>query len=222
MTTHELHATSSADHMTPRRLLKRLVFGASFVVASPVIFAAWLEKRLTDGNTVFAGASQLMALLPGRVGVYLRSAYYYTLLELCSWQIHIGFGSLFTHRAASLSSNVSMGAYCVIGHADIGSDVVMASRISIPSGKRQHLDESGRFSIEPRFERVAVGAGTWVGEGAIIMADVGAHCIVAAGAVVVDKMPPLCIVGGNPARVLRRVDLEGGTLSGGSYVEGAH
>ena len=79
----------------------------------------------------------------------------------------------------------------------------MASRISIPSGRRQHLDESGRLCSEPRFERVEVGTGSWIGEGVIIMANVGEHCIVSAGAVVLNDMPGACLLAGNPAAVVR-------------------
>jgi acetyltransferase-like isoleucine patch superfamily enzyme len=97
-----------------------------------------------------------------------------------------------------------MGAYCVIGHARIGDEVMMASRVSIPSGKRQHLDEAGRLSPgTTRFDTVVVGSRSWVGEGAIIMADVGRACVVSAGAVVGKPVPDGCLVGGNPARVIR-------------------
>lgn len=198
--------------MSVRRFLKRLVFGASLVVTSPLILAAWLEKRIGAGEGVFVGLSQFLALIPGYVGTCLRAAYYYASLEKCSWEIHVGFGSIFTHRGASLGPNVSMGAYCVIGHADIGGGAMLASRISIPSGKRQHIDESGRFSSTPRFDRVAIGSGCWIGEGAIIMADVGANSIVSAGAVVVNEMPAACLLAGNPARVIKELTRDADAL----------
>src|SRR5262245_42299430 len=148
--------------MSARRMLKRLAFCACLVVASPLTLAVWLEKRLSNGEAVFVCASQLLALIPGLVGTYLRAAYYYASLDKCSWEIHVGFGSVFTHRGASVGSNVSMGVFCVIGQADIGENVMMASRISIPSGKRQHIDDCGRLQAVPRLDRVAVGRGGWV------------------------------------------------------------
>ncbi len=192
-----------AIKMSATRFLKRLVFGISLVVVSPMILAAWIEERVTSGEAVFVFLSQLLALIPGLVGTYLRGAYYYGTLEDCSWQVHIGFGSVFTFRGASVGPHVSMGAYCVIGHARIGDHVMMASRISIPSGRKQHIDESGNLSSEPRFESVAVGKGSWIGEGAIIMANVGEHCIVSAGAVIVNEMPGASLLAGNPATVVR-------------------
>lgn len=189
--------------MSARRFLKRVLFGASLVLASPMILAGWFERRVSNGEAVFACAGQLLALIPGLVGTYLRAAYYYASLENCSWEIHVGFGSIFTHRGASLAENVSMGAYCVIGHANVGPNVMMGSRISIPSGKRQHFDKSGRITTESHFDTVRIGGGCWIGEGAIILASVGEGCIVSAGAVVIKDMPDACIIGGNPARIIR-------------------
>jgi len=83
---------------------------------------------------------------------------------------------------------------------------MIGSRVSIPSGKRQHLDDAGKLAARTRFETVSVGPQSWVGEGAILVASVGSECIVAAGAVVTNEMPSRCLIGGNPARVIRELD----------------
>ena len=91
----------------------------------------------------------------------------------------------------------------MIGHADLGAGVMTGSRVSIPSGKRQHFGAQGDVVTETRYDRVGIGARCWVGEGAIVLADVGADSIVAAGAVVVKPIPASCLAGGNPAQILR-------------------
>lgn len=50
-----------------------------------------------------------------------------------------------------------------------------------------------------------IGKYCQIGARSIIMPGItiGDHCIVAAGAVVVKDVPPRCIVGGNPAKILR-------------------
>jgi acetyltransferase-like isoleucine patch superfamily enzyme len=191
--------------MQVRRIFKLLVFAIGLAVILPFATLTWVERRLMTGEGVFTLVSQLLALVPGYPGIVLRAAFCYLSLDQCSWEVHVGFGSIFTHRRVTLGQHASVGAYCVIGHADIGERVMMASRVSIPSGKRQHLDDDGRMSREPRFDRVTVGNDSWVGEGAIILADVGRGCIVSAGAVVTSAMPESCVVGGNPARVLGQV-----------------
>lgn len=186
------------------RAVKRIVFGVFVILVSPLVLATWLEKRVASGEQVFAFCTHLLAILPGLPGTYARGAYYFGVLDNCSWETHVGFGTVFTHRSATLRRGASVGCYCVIGHADIGEGVMMGSRVSVPSGKRQHLGEVGGPSSDVRhFDRVSIGEGSWIGEGAIVLADVGRRCIVSAGAVVTGPAPDDSVVGGNPARVLR-------------------
>jgi acetyltransferase-like isoleucine patch superfamily enzyme len=192
--------------VTVRSPLKRIVFSVSAVLVSPLVALAWIERRALRSEGIFVAFAQLLALAPGQVGSYLRGAYYYGTLSRCSWETHIGFGSVFMHRGASVGPRTSMGAYCVIGHANIGEEVMMGSRVSIPSGKRQHLDDAGKMTSSTKFETVTIGDLTWVGEGAIVMADVGKHSIVSAGAVVTKIAPANSLIGGNPASVIRELD----------------
>jgi acetyltransferase-like isoleucine patch superfamily enzyme len=193
--------------MSLARLLKHCLFAAAVLVVWPLWLMAWLERRLGPGEEVFLFGAQLLALMPGLPGAFLRSAYYVGTLERCHWEVRVGFGSIFVKRAASLARHASMGNYCVIGNADIGEGVMIGSRVSVPSGKRQHFDESGRLSAEAgNFDRIRIGARSWIGEGAIVMADVGAQSVVGAGAVIVSAVPGSSLVSGNPARVLRELD----------------
>jgi acetyltransferase-like isoleucine patch superfamily enzyme len=185
-------------------VVKATVFVVALVLVAPLVIFTRLEEWLSRGEFVFTGCAQLLALMPTRFGGILRAAFYFGTLRRCSWQTNLGFGSLFTHRGATVSQFVSTGAYCVIGHADIGPHTMLASRVSIPSGKRQHFDDDGAIVSEARYDSVRIGAGCWIGEGAILLAAVGARCVVSAGAVVTKEMPGNCIVGGNPAQVLRQ------------------
>jgi acetyltransferase-like isoleucine patch superfamily enzyme len=190
--------------MSTAGVLKVVVFAVAAAIVAPLWAAAWLEHRLRWGSQLFRFGAELLALAPGLPGAYLRAAYYWVTLERCSWETHVGFGSVLVRRDATLGRRVSMGCYCVIGNADIGEGAMIGSRVSVPSGRRQHLGEDGRpSSDEGHFDRVSIGARCWIGEGAIVMADIGRSSIVAAGAVVSSPMPDGAVVGGNPARVLR-------------------
>lgn len=189
--------------MSLRRTAKGIAFAVAFVLLLPLIVLTWLEKRL-GAELVFVTVSQLLSLLPGPLGAPFRAAYYAATLDECSWEVSIGFGSQFTHRHARVGSHVSTGRYCIIGHAVIEPNVRIASRVSVPSGKHQHVDAGGDVVAETRFESVRIGADSWIGEGAIVLADVGRRCIVAAGAVVVRAVDDDQVVGGNPAKQLRQ------------------
>lgn len=191
--------------MTVKRLLKVAVFTVCLILVSPMIVLVWLEKRFSRAEYVFTFCAQLLATLPGAPGTFMRGAYYFGTLESCSWETHVGFGSVFTHSGGSLGPHASMGSYCIIGHAQIHAQVMIGSRVSMPSGKRQHLDEDGNLTADTRYETITVGERTWIGEGAIVMADVGPGCIVSAGAVVLAQIPANVVAGGNPARVLKEL-----------------
>lgn len=97
-----------------------------------------------------------------------------------------------------------MGSYCIIGTVAIEDEVMMASRISITSGKHQHFDESGNIVAAPRFDKITIGRKTWIGEGAIILANIGSNCIVSAGTIVINEASQSrLLIAGNPGRIIK-------------------
>lgn len=55
--------------------------------------------------------------------------------------------------------------------------------------------------------RVAIGEGTWIGEGASILScSIGRNCVIGANAVVVHDVPDYCVVAGIPARIIKRYE----------------
>jgi len=159
-----------------------------------------------DKDRAFRETYELVAFWPGIIGTVAR-------YMLCSWNfqhtgenLYIGIGTLFSHASNIIGDNVYIGPGCSIGKVDIGNDVLIASHASIMNGGRQHgYDEICRSIREQPgvWPTIRIGTGAWIGERAIVMADVGEHSIVGAGSVVTKPVPPYCIVAGNPARILR-------------------
>jgi acetyltransferase-like isoleucine patch superfamily enzyme len=56
---------------------------------------------------------------------------------------------------------------------------------------------------EGEVTHITIGAASWIGAGAVVMADVGRDSIVGAGAVVTKPIPESVIAAGVPARVIR-------------------
>ena len=173
----------------------------------PCVFTVWIEKYFAQSKeTIFAFWAHFFAIVPGLAGVFLRRAFYRLVLDKCSLNCHIGFGSIFTHRQVIIEDNVSIGLYAVIGSASIGKNCEIASRVSIPSGKHQHArDQGGKWTaFDPnRMTQTRIGPNVWVGEGAIVMANIGRGSLVGAGAVVTRDVPENVLVAGNPAKVLK-------------------
>ncbi|MEZ5740490.1 MAG: hypothetical protein R3E68_14265 [Burkholderiaceae bacterium] len=183
-----------------KKMLKRGVFLAFLLAVSPLVLASWLEKQLLGGaERVFVIGAHLVALMPGFVGSLMRSAYYWATLDECHWETNIGFGTVFSHRGASVGPYLVTGSYCMLGHVDIGRGVQLASRVSIPSGRRP---KPGAQAGSPVWEYapMPIGADARIGESAVVLAPVGARAIVGAGSVVEQPVPQAQCVAGNPAR----------------------
>jgi acetyltransferase-like isoleucine patch superfamily enzyme len=167
-----------------------------------------IESWLSNREDIFLGWGQFFSLIPGMPGNYLRKCYYFLTLRACSLTCQICFLSYFTQRAAEVGEQVYVGARTSIGIATIGNGTLIGSRVSILNGGRQHeFGPDGKLTpcAPSSLPRVHIGEETWIGEGALLMADIGSRCIVATGSVVSSPVPDGIIVGGNPARLIGRV-----------------
>jgi acetyltransferase-like isoleucine patch superfamily enzyme len=177
------------------------------VVALPAATSR-LESRVSRREECFLFWAQLFALVPGLPGKYLRKCYYKLTLSAFSLSSEVGFLSLFIHRGAEVGRRVYVGSGTSVGLATIKDGALVGSRVSLLSGKNQHrLGPDGRLTpCDPScLQRVRIGEESWIGEGAVVMADVGDRCIIAAGSVASSPTPDGCLVGGNPARFVRRI-----------------
>lgn len=167
-------------------------------------FVGWyvLTGRRRNG---FRSLLQLFCFLPGRIGSGLRAALLRGTAAHCGSDLTIELGTLFSDPQVELGKNVYIGAFCNIGWAKIEDYVLLGSNVHIISGK--HVHDFDRTDIPIALQggsrtQVTVGYGAWVGNGAILMADVGAECVIGAGSVVVQPVPAWSIAVGSPARVV--------------------
>ena len=182
-----------------RARIKKLIDGIAIVIMAP---AAGL-CRVTG---TFSFWSQTVSLIPGTIGVTLRRAFYHLVLPTCEANVCISFGTTISHRTTRLHRNAYIGNYCTLGDVTIEEDALIASNVSIMNGCRQHGTERLDIPIREQpgvYEPVTIGADSWIGERAVVAANVGRHCIVGVGAVVTKPLPDYAVAVGVPARVIR-------------------
>jgi maltose O-acetyltransferase len=101
------------------------------------------------------------------------------------------------NERARLGSNIS-----------IGNDVMIAPEVYVlHTGHGYDItDVSMRFQPELHYERTVIEDDVWIGARALILPGrkIGKGSIVAAGSVVTKDVPPYTVVGGNPAREIRK------------------
>ena len=184
-----------------RHSIKRIVQGIALVIAFiPAMLT--LFGRLPAVYSFFA---QAFALGPGLPGSYLRAAYYKLTLRECSIDITIWFGTYFVHPDTSVGKLVSIGSYCVVGRCAIGPRSQIGSHVLIPSGRRQHLRNPDGTLSDCLAGESLMGADCWIGDSAVVMAEVGDGATVGAGSVVTRPVPPQIVVAGNPARPVEKM-----------------
>lgn len=191
-----------------KALIKSLLLGFMTLLALPVLIGYQLLRPLSQKDSLFAGCAQLLSLVPGKLGSYLRVAVYRLLMQQCGPNCYIGFGALFSQQGTELADGVYIGPQCNIGLCRIGADTLLGSGVHVLSGKNQHniTDPTKAYKDQGgRFEKISIGQNCWLGNGAIVMASIGDGSIVGAGAVVTEAVPPGVVVVGNPARIVRQV-----------------
>jgi virginiamycin A acetyltransferase len=186
-------------------LLKNLLKLIFIMLVVPLVTLFLLTPK-TSRRGVFSSISQFISLFPGKSGSMFRIAFYSITMTHCKNVGNIYFGTLFSDPDTELYDNVYIGPQCNIGKCIIGKDTLIASGVHILSGKKQHSFDDIDTLIQQQggnYEKITIGKDCWIGNGAIIMANIGDKCIVAAGSVVVKDVASLSVVGGNPHKIIK-------------------
>jgi acetyltransferase-like isoleucine patch superfamily enzyme len=186
--------------------LKRLACVVATVILAPEFLSYWIRSRLWGRDRALEGSSQTLSLIPGIVGQVFRRAFLTRVLDYCHPDTTVEFGTIFSKAGTRIDEDVYIGPRCHIGWAHLERDVLIAASVHIPSGPMTHgtADPVRRIQDQPGLlQQIRIGAGTWVGSGAVIMADVGSDSIIGAGAVVTKPIPDRVLAAGVPARVVR-------------------
>jgi acetyltransferase-like isoleucine patch superfamily enzyme len=175
---------------------------------------AGLVTADTPGGRAFRrfGDGSIMAFPPGAVfgegGIEVGED------TLIGQQVTLSAGTLPGQDLFELTL-LTIGDRCVIGRGShivahqsvaIGDDVWTGPYVYITDQNHGYEDPGtpigGQFPVN---RSVSIGAGSWLGAGAIILpgARIGRNVVVAAGAVVRGDVPDRCVVAGVPAKIVR-------------------
>jgi virginiamycin A acetyltransferase len=189
-----------------KAILKALANGFALVLVLPAVALYQCGRSILGAEKVFPGWSQALSLVPGLTGAYLRRAFYKLVLPYCGTDSFLGFGTIFSHSTAEVGARAYVGPGCCLGDVILGDDVLLGSHVSIMNGSAQHGIDRLDIPIREQpgvWPRVTIGRDTWIGDRAVVMADVGEHCVIGAGSVVTKPIPDYAIAVGTPARVVR-------------------
>jgi acetyltransferase-like isoleucine patch superfamily enzyme len=111
-----------------------------------------------------------------------------------------------------IGSNSIVGIGCtIIGPLEIGNDVMLAQNIVI-SGLNHGYE---MIDIPPSKQKtvtkkITIGDNVWIGANSVVTAGVtiGKHAIIGAGSIVTKDIPEYTVSVGNPAKIVKRYNLQ--------------
>ena len=193
-----------------RETIKLAFRGLAVLAVLPRVLVYAIMSSAVGRDHALEGATQSLARVPGLRGEYLRRAFLGRVLKRCAPSAVVCWGTVLSKADAVIDEGVYVGAGCHLGLVHLERDVLLASAVHVPSGAQTHGIDDVSVPIREQpgtVTLVTIGQGTWVGSGAVIMADVGRDSVIAAGSVVTRPIPSRVIAGGVPARVLRSRDV---------------
>lgn len=177
-----------------------------FVIAISPLYLLYITESVFSKDNSIAGFSQLLSLIPGKFGRYCRIAFYRVTMTSCHFDCVIGFATIFSQQDTEIGKGVYIGPQCNIGMCKIGDNSLIGSGVHILSGSMQHNFDDLDSPIQQQggsFEKVVIGEDSWIGNGSLVMANIGKKCIIGAGSVVTKDVEDYSIMAGNPAKLIR-------------------
>lgn len=120
--------------------------------------------------------------------------------------INNGMGDILIGDHSHITPRVTL-----VGPVTIGKNVIVANGVIISGLTHNYTDVNTPIARQGvSTNPTVIEDDAWIGSNSSIIQGItiGTHCIVAAGSVVTKSVPPYSVVGGNPARILRRYDFE--------------
>ncbi len=146
----------------------------------------------------------------GKLGTVLRRYCCKRLFKNCGKNVNIEKGADFLFGdTVEIGDNSGIGIDAWIrAELVIGSNVMMGPQVIIYGRYHNHDSTSLPMMMQGmgKYEAVRIEDDVWIGARAILLKGItiGKGSIIAAGSVVTKDVPPYTIVGGNPAKVIKR------------------
>ena len=158
-------------------------FGAWVQLEDQVHVSALCKDFLQFGNNVKIGAySQVIASTSfNNIGAHIR-----------------------------IGNNVGIGEFAYLGGGgglEIGDDCIIGQYLSCHPENHNYSDPDELIRLQGVTRQgIKIGPNCWIGSKVTILdgVTIGANCVIAAGAVVTKSMPANTVIGGVPAKVLKK------------------
>lgn len=173
-----------------KKIARKIVKRKSIVKAEPLISNIYVHETTIISETHLASWVKIQ-----------RQCYFYN-SSIDSYTYFAGFNSVMN---AKVGKFCSIGANVCIGPGRHPLDFVSTSPVFYSTHKQCGITFADK-SYYNEMGQVRIGNDVWIGTNAVILDDItiGDGAVIAAGAVVTKNVEPYTIVGGIPAKVIKK------------------
>lgn len=183
----------------------RIIQALIGIIFWPIIIPLVLVAKQSD--ILFRTFSEFLSLIPYFPGVIVRYEFYRFSLRKCGKNVLIEFGTVLIYPDIEIGDNVLIGRFNIIHHCDFCDYVIVGERCTFLSGSKQHNydDTSKPMALQGgKKKHIRINRDCWIGSQSVVMESVGSGSIVAAGSIVQKPVEEMSIVGGVPAKLIRK------------------
>jgi len=165
-----------------------------------VLFASKFPK--TQQKTFFTGNGNIFIGKDCRFGFKTGGFNYKGSIEL---QARYEHSKIIIGDNVAINNNVFI---CAANKIEIGDNTLFGQNISLMDHEAHGINPTKRRQVGTIGE-IKIGKNAWIGNNVIILKNsiIGENSIIAAGAVVSGKFPSNVIIGGVPAKIIKKIDV---------------
>jgi acetyltransferase-like isoleucine patch superfamily enzyme len=147
---------------------------------------------------------------PTAVGVLIRYVLLKNICQSCGKNVIVFQGVIFdAPEMMSIGDNVSINPYCYLaGEISIGNDVAIAHTTALHSFNHTWENMNLPISCNSLYsKRIIIENDVWIACNCVLLSGVkiGKRSVIAAGAIVTKSFSNNSLVGGNPARLIKKI-----------------
>ncbi|MFZ2206616.1 MAG: acyltransferase [Microgenomates group bacterium] len=162
----------------------------------------------------------LLLFIPYKLLSRIYKTYCFIILRFIHNISSLGRGTIFFNGFKSWNGkNIKIGSDVYLedsilsagetsnGQIEIGDDVFFGHRVMVLARAHDYT-KKGKDRVSTILEApIKIKKGAWIASGAMILKGVtiGENAVVAAGSVITKNVEDNCIVGGNPAKLIKRI-----------------
>ena len=121
-----------------RETIKAAARGVAHLLVLPFCVSFTVRAWLLGRDRALMSSTQMLAMVPGLPGQYLRRAFLQYAIAGCHRSVVIEWGTTVSRAGTRLDENVYIGPGCHLGLVHVERDTLIGAGVHVPSGAATH------------------------------------------------------------------------------------